>query len=220
MYDYSLGKIKQVTDANSRVFQTIYDGLGRAVEEKQPDLTTPSTLVTKTRYDYTDTPNAVSIHKTDYLDNVNSADTYQYFDGLNRLIQERKEAESSGSFNVRDIVYNNIGQVSKESLPYRSSGTSKTSTTTDSNLLTTYSYDPMLRITSIANAVGITSTVYDDWKTAITDANGKVKNYYKDAYVSDMPVLPVCWIFLKRKVLSDQGMVPKPERCISDPTAQ
>ena len=196
MYDYSLGKIKQVTDANSRVFQTIYDGLGRAVEEKQPDLTTPSTLVTKTRYDYTDTPNAVSIHKTDYLDNVNSADTYQYFDGLNRLIQERKEAESSGSFNARDIVYNNIGQVSKESLPYRSSGTSKTSATTDSNLLTTYSYDPMLRTTSIANAVGITSTVYDDWKTAITDANGKVKNYYKDAYGTIALVVGVVGVIL------------------------
>jgi hypothetical protein len=59
-YDYSLGKPKSVIDANSRVFQTVYDGLDRPVTEKQPDQTTPSTLVTK-KHTHTPTPLPISL---------------------------------------------------------------------------------------------------------------------------------------------------------------
>ena len=64
LYNYAIGKPKQTTDPNGLVFQTIFDGLGRLTEENQPDLTTPSNLVTKTTYAYVDTPLNVSVHKT------------------------------------------------------------------------------------------------------------------------------------------------------------
>ena len=181
-YDYSAGKAKQVTDPNSFVYQTIFDGLDRVTAEKVPDLSSPYDPVTKTAYTYTDTSGSVSILKTENLDGSTSALTYQYFDGLNRLIQERVEAEETGYYNARDIVYNTIGLVDKESLPYTSSGSSKTTATTTTALLTTYSYDPMKRITSVVNAVGTTSNAYDDWKTTITDPRSKTKHLYNDAY--------------------------------------
>ncbi len=181
-YDYSSGQVKQVTNPNTRVYQTVFDGLDRIKEQKQPDLTTPSTLVTKTAYVYTDTSGAVKIQKIDNLDGSTSIDTYTYFDGLNRPIQVRREMEDTNTYATTDTVYNNIGQIYKQSLPYSSSGSAKTSATTTTALFTTNSYDPMLRIASTVTAVGTTSNAYDDWKLTITDPRTKTKDLYKDAY--------------------------------------
>lgn len=181
-YDYNTGKPTQVTDQNGYVYQTTYDGFGRVLEQKIPDLTTPATLVTKTTYSYTNTPNNVSTYKTDYLDGSTTVDSYQYFDGLGRLIQDRSEAEASGTFNVKDVTYNNVGLLQSESIRYTGSGSARTTPTTDTTLYNTYTYDPLNRVLSVVNALGTTSYVYTGFKTAITDANGKVKNYYNDAY--------------------------------------
>jgi RHS repeat-associated protein len=179
-YDYSLGKPKQITDQNGFVYQTVYDGLDRVLAQKIPDFSSPYSAVTKTAYTYTDTSGAVKVQRTDNFDGSTSADTYQYFDGLGRLIQERKEAESN--YNVKDTVYNNIGLVQKQSLPYNSSGSAKTSATGTTSLYATNTYDPLSRISTVVDATGTTSYAYDDWKTTVTDKNNKVKKYYKDAY--------------------------------------
>jgi RHS repeat-associated protein len=180
-YDYSSGKVKQKTDPNSRVFQTDYDALDRVIAEKQPDYTTPSTLVTKTAYAYTNTSGAVSIHKTDNLDGSTARETYEYYDGLGRLLQKRIEAEGT-NYEVTDQAYNNRALLDKVSLPYFSTGTSKTTATSTSSLYTTYAYDPMARVTTSTNNLGTTTNAYSDWKLTITDANSKSKDLYKDAY--------------------------------------
>ena len=65
-----------------------FDPVGRLTEEKQPDLTTPSTLVTSKTYTYTDTfPN--SVQTTVYFTSATSSGVYRYMDGLGRTIQER-----------------------------------------------------------------------------------------------------------------------------------
>jgi hypothetical protein len=108
------------------VFQTIYDGLDRVIEEKQPDLINPTTLVTKTAYQYTDSPLPASIRRTDYLNSGTSTDLYKYLDGFGRTIQERKSTETFNLYSVKDYVYDSRGLLSKESLPYLSSGASHT----------------------------------------------------------------------------------------------
>ncbi len=180
VYDYSLGKPKQTTDQNSFVYQTVYDGLDRVLTEKIPDFASPYSPVTKTAYAYTDTSGSVSVHRTDNLDSSIAVETYQYFDGLGRLIQERKEAESN--YNVKDTVYNTVGLIQKQSLPYNNSGSSKTSATTTTSLYVAKTYDPLQRVLTIVDATGTTSYAYDDWKTTVTDKNSKVKKYYNDAY--------------------------------------
>jgi YD repeat-containing protein len=180
-YDYSLGKPKQIIDQNNFIYQTVYDGLDRVKEEKVPDLSAPYTPVTKTAYTYTDTAGSVKVQRSDYLNATTSRDTYQYLDGLGRLTQERKEAENSGDFNVKDVFYNNRGLVLKESLPYTSSGSSKSSATSTASLYTNYTYDPVRRALTVATALGTTSSAYDDWKTTVTDAEGNIKQYYNDA---------------------------------------
>jgi len=180
VYDYSLGKPKQTTDQNGFVYQTVFDGLDRVITEKIPDLTTPSTLVNKTEYVYTDTSGSVRIKRTDNLDGSNGVDTYQYFDGLGRKIQERVESESD--YNVKDTAYSNRGMLLKESLPYSSSGSSKTSPTGTTSLYTSYTHDALGRPLTVITGAGTTTYVYDDWKTTVTDAEGNVKSYYNNAY--------------------------------------
>ncbi len=181
-YDYSSGNVKQTIDVNGRSFSTVYDGLDRAIEEKQPNVTSPSTSVTSATYEYTDTANAFRIKKSVYLDSTNAVDSYTYFDGLGRKIQERSETETPGQYAVRDFVYKEGELLLKESLPYFSSGTARTPKTTSAALYTTYNYDTLKRVSSAVTAVGTTTNSYDDWKTTLTDAGGKVKDIYHDAY--------------------------------------
>jgi hypothetical protein len=46
-YDYSSGRVATTTDANNLRFVNVYDSLDRVKEIKQPDQTTPTTLVTR-----------------------------------------------------------------------------------------------------------------------------------------------------------------------------
>jgi YD repeat-containing protein len=153
-YDYSLGKPRKTIDPNGREFETVYDGLDRPVTEKQPDFGTPGASVTKKTYAYTDTQASRKIVKTNHLDSSTDFTLYTYLDGMDRVIQTRRETEDSGWFAARDTVYNRLGQVERESLPYNSSGSSRTSATADSALYTRYSYDPLGRLTTAANASG------------------------------------------------------------------
>jgi RHS repeat-associated protein len=181
-YDYSSGKVATTTDPNSRTFATVYDGLDRPIEEKQPDFASPSTLVLKTSYTYTQsTSSPWSILKKDWLSFATATELYTYLDGLGRALQTRKEAEN-GYYIVRDSLYNNIGKLRDESLPYFSSGSSRTTATSAPYLFTTFAYDPEGRITTTANAVGTTTNSYSDWRLKITDPLSNVKEVVKDAY--------------------------------------
>jgi RHS repeat-associated protein len=181
-YDYSAGKAKQITDMNGFIYKFTYDGLDRLLEKLIPGFTMTTTYYPKISYTYTDTAGAMSVNIKYPLDSSVTADEYQYFDGLGRVIQKRKEAETSGSFNVSDTVYNNVGLVQKQSLPYTSSGSAKTSPTATTALYATTTYDSLYRPLTIVDAIGTTTYAYDDWKTTVTDRKSKVKRYYNDAY--------------------------------------
>src|SRR3989344_78036 len=182
LYNYGVGKPKQVTDVNGFIYQTNYDGLGRIKEEKVPGEVIPSTLTTKTSYQYIDVKNAFSVQRSNYLDTSNVIDSYTYLDGLGRIIQERQATENSGEYAVKDIIYNNLGLVFKESLPYASAGSAKTSATSISQLYNNYSYDALKRITVITNAIGAVSTGYNGWNKTVTDLKSVPKDFSYDAY--------------------------------------
>lgn len=181
-YDYAFGKVIQKVDANGYSFQTIYDGLGRVLEERQPDLDNPTQLVIGTSYLYTDIGVGSSVKRTDYVDTQTNSDTYTYYDGLGRSTQTRKQAEAADTFAVSDTRYNGLGLVQQQSLPYFSPGAALTTASTDATLYVTFRYDPLHRISSTTTVDGATTNIYDDWKLTITDANGKQKDLYKDAY--------------------------------------
>src|SRR5262249_19248603 len=96
--------------------------------------------------------------------------------------QTRKSSETSTIYKVTDEIYNSLGLVQRQSLPYFSLGTASTSPTSTSQLFATYTYDPLQRVLAVANAVGTTSNTYANWKTTITDARGNPEDEISDAY--------------------------------------
>jgi RHS repeat-associated protein len=182
-YNYASGKTKSTYDSNGKLYTTTYDGLGRPLTVNIPDPDTGS-LVTKTSYTYTDSSTAGStkIQQTDYLNSATSTDTYTYFDGLGRNLQQRKTAEGTNTYTVKDWTYNTLGLLGEESLPYFASSTSRSTATSTDALFTTYTYDALQRISTTTNAVGATGNVYTGWTLTTTDPNGNIKDYVKDAY--------------------------------------
>lgn len=180
-YDYSSGNRATTTDANGLVHVSRYDSLDRIVEQKEPDLTTPATLVTRTAYVYTDGSTS-SVTRTDYLDGSVSVPTITYLDGFGRVAHERKRAETSNTYKVTNTKYDVRGNVASQALPYFSTGTSKTALATSSALWKVTAYDALNRISSIKTAVGTTGYSYNDWTATTTDALGKLKAITYDAY--------------------------------------
>jgi RHS repeat-associated protein len=181
-YDYSAGQATQVIDPNLLKFATLYDGLDRPLEERQPDQSTTSTQVAKTTYAYGDSALGGYVKKTSWLDGANGVDLWTYLDGFGRPVQTRQEAEATNTYATSDTAYDTRELVAKTSLPYFSTGSSRTTATTDTTLYATNSYDPLRRPASTTNAVGTTSYSYDDWKTTVTDPRGSIKNLFHDAY--------------------------------------
>jgi YD repeat-containing protein len=127
-YEYSNGKTEKTTSANGGVANNVYDGIGRLIEVDQSSLTTPSTLATSTVYQFTDNSIPPSIiHETDYLNGATSTYTYDIYDGLDRLIQEEKSTENSGTSTVTSLGYSTAGKLASQSLPFFILGTPTTS---------------------------------------------------------------------------------------------
>jgi RHS repeat-associated protein len=180
-YDYTSGKVKTMVDVNGFTHESIYDGLDRLLEIKEPR-GTAGALVTVEKNTYTDTAGAVSVHNRKYLDSTYSVDSYVYFDGLGRTVQTRGEAENSNQFSVRDTVYGDDGNVQRESLPYFSNGIARTTATGQNSLYTKYAYDALNRKIASNTVLGTTSIAFDQWQETVTDTLSNVKKNNYDAY--------------------------------------
>ncbi len=182
-YNYSNGKVATSTDPNGNVTKTIYDGIGRLIETDESNPASPSSLMTKSTVAYTDSTTTPSlVHESDYLNSATTTDSYDYYDGLDRLIQERKSSGTSGTFTVTDRTYSSSGMLASQSEPYFSTGSGNTSATTTGSLFASYAYDPLGRVATFATAVGTTTKVYAKWTTTTTDPNGEIKDQMLDAF--------------------------------------
>lgn len=181
--DMSSGKVKKLVDPNGLAFETTLDGLDRATAEKVPDhLGTPSSLVNKTEYTYTDTAGSKSVLQTNHLSSATSTLIYTYADGFSRSIQTRVEAEIGGDYAVSDTQYNGRGEMGTTSLPYFSSGSSRTSATSDADLLITSTYDSLGRIKTVVNNQGTETDLYDQWRETVRDRENNIKDQTSDAF--------------------------------------
>ncbi len=178
-YDYRTGQVGTTTDPNGHVFVTTFDGFGRPISETIPDPQTGNPVI-KTEWTYVDTPGAIAVTQTSHLTSSLTTDTVTYSDGFGNVIQERREGEND--YAVRDFTYGDNGLLASESLPYFSAGAAKTSATTDSDLFSSYTYDPLGRVTLVSTVVGGTVTSYDQWQETVTDASGVDKDFTYDAF--------------------------------------
>jgi RHS repeat-associated protein len=179
-WNYAFGKEKTLTDQNSQVTQTDYDGLGRIVSVSATDpysgLIAP--LTQTTYYDYR---NAFSDYTQKYITDSVTNDTFNYYDGLGRVIQ-KKAAHEKGEFATADTTYTRDGLVKTQSLPYYTDSSAKTSAISSGKLVTSFNYDSLNRVTSSTNVVGTTATMYGDWSRTVVDALGNKKQVFTDAF--------------------------------------
>jgi RHS repeat-associated protein len=181
-YDYATGKFKHVTDPNNLARDYTYDPLGRLIEEKQPDLSTPGTMVTKRTISYADNAYPNYTQTKNYFTSATTSDSYAYVDGLGRQLQSRAQSGTANVFVTKDNVYGMAGELVRESLPYFSTGASSTVATSSAYLYTTYTYDPLGRIASAVTNIGTSTNSYGGWSTLTTDPNGNRKQFINDAY--------------------------------------
>jgi RHS repeat-associated protein len=180
-YDYSSGKTKTTIDQNGFSHESVYDGLDRLIESKEPR-GAAGALVSVETNTYNDTAGQASVLNQKNIDGTYVADKYTYLDRLGRVIQERQEAEIANDFVVSDLVYGLHGKLAKESLPYFSSGSNRTNATGQNSLYRSYSYDALGRTTGIGTVLGTTTKSYDQWLETITDTLGNQKKNQSDAY--------------------------------------
>ncbi len=180
-YGYKSGKPLTIVDANAEMSSFAYDGFGRVLSESSPDPVTPNAQVLKVGYTYVDTPTAVSVRTSRFLDSGNTADSYVFYDGIGRRIQEKVEGEN-GTWITADTIYNAQNRVGTKSLPYITTQVVATPPTTVSSLVTTFTYDVFSRVLAQTNALGTTNTTYQNWTKTVVDPLSNIKNYYYDAY--------------------------------------
>jgi RHS repeat-associated protein len=176
-YDYLTSVPILVTDANGAQTQTTLDTFGRVseVQVSSPETGALVTQLTKS-YDLDNVPNGVTTTSYTGTAEIVSRD---YFDGFERVIQSRSEAEDN-QFTVTNITYDKRGQVAQEYLPFFQSGLDFTPI--PSNLpATAYTYDVLGRVLAATNILGTTMTQYDLWKNYVTDALGNRKDFHSDA---------------------------------------
>ncbi|MCP1846752.1 MULTISPECIES: glycine-rich domain-containing protein [unclassified Bradyrhizobium] len=183
LYNSSNGQVKWSSDPNSSLTKNTFDGLGRLTAVAVSSTSTPTSYATTTEYAYVDSTSTLSyIKRLDYVQAASSSDSYQYFDGLNRIVQDRKASQTAGTYIASDRTYNPAGLLASASLPYFSSNASSTAATTTSALFTSTTYDALQRPLTVVNAVGTTTNAYGKWTTTTTDPNGNVKDYWSDAF--------------------------------------
>jgi RHS repeat-associated protein len=221
-YDSRSGKLFLSTSPQGLVTSNRYDAFLRLAETDASSTSNgPTSWIEK--YTYTlgtssGVPqNSVLRQQSDGVDTSNGHQTITWYDGLGRIIQLRKESETSGTYRVVDTAYDTRGNVEFTSLPYENgSGTSHS--TPANGLGTLHSYDPSGRPNQLGpvsatfngsgaltgttassgdtgSPVGSSSISYfyngDPWTIGVENENSKIHEYILDAYGRTNKVIEV-----------------------------
>ncbi len=124
-WDYRMGTLQTVTDANSQVTSAEYDMYGRMTKLIRPgdSSSVPTTFIT---YADTEEPFRIRIDKRETSDPNAFRPTTEFYDGLGRKIQTKAESVNGSQTIVTDYQYDALDRVVKQSLPHYVSETSGT----------------------------------------------------------------------------------------------
>ncbi|HEY2964438.1 MAG TPA: RHS repeat-associated core domain-containing protein, partial [Pyrinomonadaceae bacterium] len=148
-YDFSTGLGLSMTDANGRQSTSSYDSNSLRL--------TSAVSPTGARTDYAFDDNAMTATTTTYLATAEgggvASQNVKYLNGRGQLRQE-KALGAGGVWDFVDTTYNNMGQISQQTLPYRSGDPQQWSTT---------AYDALGRVTTATAPDGsVTQTFYNE----------------------------------------------------------
>ncbi len=183
-YDFYTGRSLSTRDANDRPSSTTYNPNTLRV--------TSETAPTGAHVDYAYDDLAMTITTTSYLataDGGGIADKNVKLLNGRGLVRQEQILSTGNVWDLVDTIYDNMGQVSQQTLPYRSGdtkfwttttydalGRTKTSTAPDGSVTQTF-YNEAARPSVASSAPGDTTRVQDAWgreRWGRTDANGRL----------------------------------------------
>ena len=188
-YDLKTGQVLTSTDPNNQVTTNVYDTLGRLVKVIGP-LDSEQYPGSIYEYDLSSQPIKITKRvKADYATPPNYLTTYEFYDGLGRLIEAKTPAEDDpGSGAKRQVIsgiakYDSRGLVKEKYLPCFVSETPLFVEPDYSTPHFTFGYDCLGRLVQTINPDSTTSsTSYAIWSSTSTDENNHSKSQFFDVY--------------------------------------
>jgi len=187
-YDYKTGQTLTTTDPNNQTTTSTYDTFGRLTKVIGPLDSEQDPAATYT-YDLSSQPIKITKTVKATYSPVSQLTSYQFYDGLGRLIQGKSPAEDDPSSGTArqvvsgSVVFDSRGNVSEKYLPYFVSASSDYSPPNYSRPKFSFSYDTLGRLIQTTNADNTSATLqYSDWVTIATDENGHAQTNSMDVY--------------------------------------
>jgi RHS repeat-associated protein len=189
-YDYRMGTLTSVTDANAATTTASYDAFGRMVALVKPgDNATYPTV--QASYGDSEQPFRYLVMQREQAGTVNVRYSQSFYDGLGRAIQTKQEGPDAWQNIVTDTRYDGLNRAMQQSQPRYSTETSTSFwqyTAPGTNLFnpTSTSYDALSRPLDVTAPDGTTTqTCYwigsQGTATGVYDANGHLTAYESDA---------------------------------------
>ncbi|MBI2575812.1 RHS repeat protein [Candidatus Woesearchaeota archaeon] len=190
-YDVGTGNLLSASDPNGFQTRYSYDVFGRKVREiREYDNDALPTV----SYSYSMTGSApveAKAMKRKDIGNANTFDTFSYYDGFGKPVQQKRESEGNGLI-TNDIYYDSLGRIGSMSNPYLSG--SGYSSGDAGQFQTTFTYDPLGRLITTRFPDGSTKVTYaaafakwifnqNSQDPSSPDGNNRFRtNVYFDAY--------------------------------------
>ncbi|MCX5697566.1 MAG: FG-GAP-like repeat-containing protein [Candidatus Omnitrophica bacterium] len=183
-----VGQVKSVQDVNNQKTYNVYDALGRLVKVIGPNDTEVSPGIV---YEYNLTLSPVKVTKRvkiNYDAPLQYLSSFQFSDGLSRIVEVKSPAQSDIQGQARQVVsglvkYDSRGQVKEKYLPYFVSASEDFEIPAYDTPHNSYDYDALGRLIKSTNPDLSYSTIsYSLWKRTATDENGHSITGYSDAY--------------------------------------
>ncbi len=182
-YDVATGKPLSTTDPNGFTISYEYDIFKRLIKEIRPYDNNSYPTVSYQYFVDGSAPEGVLISKREINGQPGTLDTYNFYDGFNKLIQTRNEAEDITKEIVTDTFYNPQEDIDRISVPYLADKINNYSLPNLSTRCVSYQYDPIRRIIRTINTDGTYKTNnYFHWVISSLNEKGILTDFTYDAY--------------------------------------
>ena len=196
-FDLATSRPTLIEDENGLQRHLEYDAFARLkkVLLEHSALSGGKKLVREATYDQTTIPNFVQVREFADETQATATESFEYVDGFARSIQSRQRQDAV-NFAVTHTVYDTKDRVEKASLPKQENGSAfvaKSSSMVQSDPHLAFQYDGLDRVIETSHPVGTEQVEFQGvftnpegkslgWKKVVTDAKGRKKEYFTDAF--------------------------------------